>query len=141
MAWCRKSARAILGALLLLAASQLSPIALASNPVTSETLTLTVYLDGFVLVNHELTVNQTFPSINATLLGETQEEMLVIDEQNLPLDYTLKDNKAVINSLGASNIKISYFTPDLTSKTAKYWTLHTEVSTNTPSPCQKPLQS
>ena len=131
MTWCTKSARAILGALLLLAASQLSPLALASNPVTSETLTLNVYLDGFVLVNHELTVNQTFPSINATLIGETQEEMIVVDEQNLPLDYTLTDNKAVINSLGASNIKISYFTPDLTSKTGKYWTLYIEASTNT----------
>lgn len=131
MMWCRKRARAILGALLLLAASQLSLSALASNPVTSETLTLTAYLDGFVLVNHELTVNQTFPSINATLLGETHEEMLVVDEQNLPLDYTITDNKAVVNSLGASKIKISYFTPDLTSKTGKYWTLHTEVSINT----------
>ncbi len=131
MMWCRKRARAILGALLLLAASQLSLSALASNPVTSETLTLTAYLDGFVLVNHELTVNQTFPSINAALLGETHEEMLVVDEQNLPLDYTITDNKAVVNSLGASKIKISYFTPDLTSKTGKYWTLYTEVSINT----------
>ena len=131
MMWCRKSARAILGALLLLTASQLSLSALASNPVTSETLTLTVYLDGFVFVNHELTVNQTFPSINVILLGETHEEMLVVDEQNLPLDYTLTDNKADVNSLGASKIKISYFTPDLTSKTGKYWTLQTEASINT----------
>lgn len=131
MTWFGKGTRAILGALLLLVASQLSPLALASNPVTSETLTITVYLDGFVLVNHELTVNQTFPSINTTLLGETHDELLVVDEQNLPLDHTLTDNEAVIDSLGASQIKISYFTPDLTSKTGKYWTLTATVSTNT----------
>jgi uncharacterized membrane protein len=127
-----KGAGAILGALLLLLASQLSsPLALANNPVTSEALTLTVYLDGFVLVNHELAINQTFPSINATLLGEAREEMLIVDEQNLPLDYELTDSEAIIHSLGASQIKISYFTPDLTSKTGKYWTLNAEVSTNT----------
>lgn len=120
-----------MGALLLMLAAQLSPLALANNPVTSEALTLTVYLDGFVLVNHELTVNQTFPSINATLLGEVHEETLVVDEQGLPLDFTLTENEAVVQSLGASQIKISYFTPDLTTKTGKYWTLNAEVATNT----------
>ena len=120
-----------MGALLLLIASQLSPLALANNPVTSEALTFTVYLDGYVWVNHELEINQTFPSINATLLGESRDEIIIVDEQNLPLDYKITSDEALINSLGASQIKISYFTPDLTSKTGKYWTLNTEVSTNT----------
>jgi uncharacterized membrane protein len=131
MTWFGKSTRAILGALLLIAASQLTPLALASNPVTSETLTLTVYLDGFVHVNHELTVNQTFPAVNTTLLGEIHDELLIVDDQNLPLSYTLTDNQAAIDSLGASQITISYFTPDLTSKTGKYWTLTAEAPTNT----------
>jgi len=132
MKWFGKGTRAILGALLLLVASQLSlPLALANNPVTSEALTLTVYLDGFVLVNHELTVNQTFPIVNTTLLSESHEELLIFDDQNLPLDYTLTNSKALIHSLGASQIKISYFTSDLTSKTGKYWTLNAEVSINT----------
>jgi uncharacterized membrane protein len=117
--------------LFLLAASQFSSTsALANDPVISESLTLTVYLDGFVLVNHELEVNQTFPSVNVALLGEAFEELLVVDEQNLPLDYTLMGGKAVVYSLGASQLTASYFTPDLTSKTGKYWTLTTEVSTN-----------
>jgi uncharacterized membrane protein len=129
--WLSKGAGAILGALLLLLASQLSsPLILANGPVTSVSLTLTVYLDGFVLVNHELAINQTFPSINATLLGEAHEDMLIVDEQNLPLDHDLVNGEAVIHSLGASQIKISYFTPELTSKTGKYWTLNAEVSTN-----------
>jgi uncharacterized membrane protein len=131
MTWFGKGARAILGALLLIAASQLTPLALASNPITSENLTLTVYLDGFVHVNHELTVNQTFPSINTTLIGETHDELLIVDEKNLPLSYTLTNSEAVIDSLGASQIAISYFTSDLTSKTGKYWTLTIEAPTNT----------
>ena len=129
--WLGKGATAILGALLLLLALPLSsPLVLANNPVISESLTLTVYLDGFVLVNHKLAVNQTFPSINFTLLSEELEELFIIDEQNLPLDYELVNDEAVIHSLGADQIRISYFAPDLTSKTGKYWTLSTEVSTN-----------
>lgn len=121
-----------MGTLLLLFASHFSStLVLASTPATSESLTLTTYLDGFVLVNHELNLNQTFPSVNVTLLGTAYEEMLVVDEQNLPLDFTIVDGEAVIYSLNASQIKISYFTPDLTSKTGKYWTLIVQVPAST----------
>ncbi|UCF44848.1 MAG: hypothetical protein JSW44_03530, partial [Candidatus Bathyarchaeota archaeon] len=91
--------------------------------------TLTVYLDGFVLINHELELNQTYPSVNVTLLGETYEELLVVDEENLPLDYSVATSEVIIYSLNATQIKVSYFTPDLTSKTGKYWTLSAEAST------------
>jgi uncharacterized membrane protein len=103
---------------------------LADGPIVSESLTLTAYLDGFVLVDHKLELNETYPSVNVSLLGEAYEELLVVDEQYLPVDYSLIDGKATIYSLGASRIQISYFTADLTSKTGKYWTLSTEVSTN-----------
>ncbi len=128
-----KRAGAILGTLLLLlAASQFShTLVFANGPVTSETLTLTVYLDGFVLINHELELNQTYPSVNIKLLGETYEDLIVVDEKSLPLDCSVANGKATIYSLNATQIKISYFTPDLTSKTGKYWTLSTEVSTST----------
>jgi uncharacterized membrane protein len=128
-----RRSEAILGTLLLLltASSFLSTPVLANGPVVSKSLTLTVYLDGFVLANHELELNQTFPSVNVTLLGEAYEEALVVDEQGLPLDFALVNNEAIIHSLGASQIKITYFTQDLTSKIGKYWTLSAEVSTNT----------
>ena len=117
--------------LLLLLASQFSStLVLADGPIVSESLTLTAYLDGFVLVDHKLELNETYPSVNVSLLGEAYEELLVVDEQNLPLDCALNDGEAMVYSLGASRIQISYFTADLTSKTGKYWTLSTEVSTN-----------
>ena len=75
--------------LLLLAPNFSSTLVLASSPVASESLTLTTYLDGFVLVSHELTLNQTFPSVNVTLLGEAYEDILVVDEPNLPFQVDL----------------------------------------------------
>lgn len=120
---------AILGALLLLFIS-LTPSALAINPIISETLALTTYLDGYVLVSYELEINQTYPSINITLLGETFDQIIINDEKNLPLTYTIAESEAFIHSLGANQIQISYFTSDLTSKKGKYWTLNAEASIN-----------
>jgi uncharacterized membrane protein len=132
LTWLSKRTGAILGTLLLLLAPHFSStLVSASTPAVSESLTLTAYLDGFVLVTHELTLNQTFPSINVTLLGQAQEEILVVDEQDFPLEYALINDQAVIYSLNTNQIKLSYSTPDLTSKTGKYWTLTAQVPAST----------
>jgi len=122
----------LIGTLLLLyATSHFSTTIATTNPqAASEALTLTVYLDGFVLVSHELTLNQTYPTLSVNLIGETHEELLAVDEQNLPLDYTITNNEAVIYSLNATKIIFTYFTQDLTAKTGKYWTLTTDAPTN-----------
>ncbi len=126
-----KTAHTILGTLLMLfAALQPPPTSAQNNPVFSESLTLTVYLDGYVLVNHKLHLNQTYPSQNITLLGQKQDQLLILDEQNLPLDYLQQGNTTTIYSIGANQLKISYITQDLTSKTGRYWTVKTESTTN-----------
>ena len=56
--------------------------------------------------------------------------MLIVDEQNLPLYYTITNNEALIYSLNATKISIIYFTQDLTAKTGKYWTLTADAPTN-----------
>jgi uncharacterized membrane protein len=127
-----KSAGAVLGALFLLLISQFSStFVLSEEPAVSESLTITIYLDGYVLIDHRLELDQTYPSVNVTLLGETFEDMLVVDELNLPLNYTPFEGEAIIHSLDASQIRITYFTQDLTSKTGKYWTLSAEVPSET----------
>ena len=107
------------------------PSASAENVVISEALTLTAYLDGFVQVLHELEVNQSYPTANVTLLSEAFENLLVLDEDNLPLDYSTANSKVLVYTLGSSKITISYFSQDLTFKTGKYWTLKTDVGVNT----------
>jgi uncharacterized membrane protein len=118
--------------LLFSSVSQLSlSLAAPDSPIASETLTLTAYLDGFVLATHEFEINQTYPAVNVSLLGENQENLLFLDEQNLPLDYSVANGEVTVFSLGASRIKVSYLTQDLTAKTSQYWTLTAQVSTNT----------
>ena len=114
---------------LLCAAAFFSAVSVTVNAqAASESLTLTVYLDGFVLINHQIILSQTSPSINISLIGETHEELLVVDGQNLPLEHSISNSEAVIHSLNAEEITITYITQDLTSKTGKYWTMTAETT-------------
>ncbi|MCW4044268.1 MAG: hypothetical protein NWE94_01975 [Candidatus Bathyarchaeota archaeon] len=127
-----KMAAKVIGTLLLLfaAAHFLTAVPTVNAQANVEALSLAVYLDGFVMVNYQLKLNQTYPAISVRLIGETYEEMLVVDEQNLPLDYTITNNEALIYSLDTTEIAVSYFTQDLTAKTGKYWTLTANTPTN-----------
>lgn len=130
MAWSgRRSALAVTLLFFSLALQSSFPVTLADDPATLKCLTLTVYLDGYVQVVHELEVDPSYPSVNVTLLGEAQSFM-VVDEQGLLLDFSLVNASAIVDALGCSWMKASYFTQDLTSKTGKYWTLRANVSIN-----------
>jgi uncharacterized membrane protein len=101
-------------------------ICFAPKPVAAEPpepMELTVFLDGFVQVNHSLTLAASDLYVNVSLLGETQQDMRVYDENNLPVDYTVDGDTAVIYSVGSQKISLTYLTGDLTSKNGKYWTL------------------
>lgn len=86
-------------------------------------LSLTVYSDGVVSVSYVLNVNTSAPNLNFTLFGYNIEELIVVDENDTPLDYTLDGSIINVDSLGASEVVVDYNTPDLTSKTGLIWTL------------------
>ena len=130
----------------------LLPTAFAQDQELTRSLAFTIFLDGYVMVEYELLVNhdvavkensecyvmvdkqlifnQTYPSVNITLFGQTLENLIITDENGLPLDYSLNDSEITIYSLGASKARISYSTQDLTSKTGRYWTLTMDVPIN-----------
>lgn len=123
---------AVIGTLLLLTfASTLISLVFAQNPIISESLTLTVYFDGYVHVADIFEINETFPQIVLNLFTLEPQSLLFVDEQDILLDYSIMKTKATVFSLGASQIKASYFAPDLTFKTGKFWTLALNASTNT----------
>ena len=89
----------------------------------SDSLTLTIYLDGFTQVSQIIELNQSVLSFNLTFLATTSQNLLVVDENGLPLEYSINGNNAVIYNVGSTKINISYLTQDLTSKMGKYWTI------------------
>jgi uncharacterized membrane protein len=94
-----------------------------SEETTPETLLLTVYPDGFVSVDYALQVDPTFPTQNITAFGQVLEDLLIVDNDGLPLDYSIINGEISVYSLGADKIKLTYLTQDLTSKEGRYWTL------------------
>ncbi len=86
-------------------------------------LFLDVYADGVVRVEYHIKIDMTYPQIEISLFGTLYEDLIVEDENGLPLDYSVAENIIKIHSLGASSTKITYFTPDLTNKSARFYIL------------------
>lgn len=110
-------------------------LALTSQPAVSAettplTLFLTVYPDGFVFVDYTLEVDPTFPIQNITVFGQVLEDILIVDKEGLPIDYSLLDSATIsVYSLGIAEIEVTYLTQDLTSKEGRFWTLKIDAPT------------
>lgn len=127
----RETDRIAIIVLLLFITSQLSILTAAGqDPVSPQSLLFTIYLDGYVFVDYSLKVNQTYPAVNVTLFGETFEDLLMVDEQGLPVDFSQLNSTILANTLGVEHLRITYFTPDLTSKLGRIWTVSTQIPIN-----------
>ena len=127
----RKARGVMISILFLLITLQSPSPTVRSQPhVTPRVLTFTVYSDGYVFVNYHLDVNRTYPIINVTLFSETFDDLLVVDEDELPLDFSQSSNTISVSSLGSEHLRITYFTPDLTSKIGPVWSFTTEIPLN-----------
>lgn len=127
----RKKRAASILLLTLLFLLALTPQQALSEEPTPETLFLTVYSDGFVNVDYTLLVDPASPTQNITVFGEVLEDLLIVDEEGLPLDYTFIDSIINVDSLGTDEIEVTYLTQDLTSKDGRYWNLTIDAPTTT----------
>jgi uncharacterized membrane protein len=100
-----------------------APSIVSAQTQISDSLILTIYLDGFTQVDQIIELNQSVLSFNLKILAKTSQNLLVVDENGLPLENSIIGNNAVIYSVGSTKIDISYLTQDLTSKIGKYWTV------------------
>lgn len=103
-------------------------LSIGAEPVP-QSLSLTVYFDGYVLAEYVLELDPTDPAVNVTLLGQVFEDVTIVDQEGLPLDYSLGNSKVTIFSLGSNQTTITYNTQDLTRKEGRYWTLEANTTT------------
>jgi uncharacterized membrane protein len=85
-----------------------------------------VYRDGLVHVSQTLTLDSNAPQAQATLLCSKIENLLVLDQNMLAMDYKVDGENLLIYSFGASKARIEYDTNTLTSKANEIWTLQVE---------------
>jgi len=100
----------------------------ASNPSSNSTkvLDFTIYADGTTHVFYQANVDPQSPDDTVNLFGNTTDNFVAQDENGTLLSTTINSNLAVIQTLGASTIKIDYDTADLVTKTGKTWTFHVD---------------
>src|SRR5712692_4437535 len=104
----------------LLALSSFVQYALSSPKV----LDFTLYADGTTHVFYQTDVDPQSPDYTLNLYGNSVDNLVVQDENGTLLSNKVNSNSAVIETLGASIIKVDYDTPDLVSKSGKTWTFH-----------------
>ena len=82
-----------------------------------------VYRDGLTHVTQTLIVDDLLPEVNLPLLSSSVENLIALDENQLPVDYQQNATNLTVFTLGASHVSVEYDTAALTNKEADVWTL------------------
>ena len=72
----------------------------ANAQFTISTLTLSLNTDGFADIDYRVTTDPTTANITLPLLGSTITNLVITDQNQLPLSYQLKNTEVTIVSLG-----------------------------------------
>ena len=88
-----------------------------------ESVEVKVYRDGLTHITQTVIVDEFLPEIILPLLSTTVENLIVLDENQLVVDYQQNNGNLTVFTLGASCVLIEYDTVALTSKEAEVWTL------------------
>ncbi len=89
---------------------------------------LHVFRDGLIHVSQTITVDELASSVTLELLTDSVENVLILDNDKLPVDFTIEGSNITILSLGEQQVSIEYDTMALTNKDAQTWTLLTKSS-------------
>lgn len=95
----------------------------------SRTTDFIIYQDGSTHISYQTEVDPLSPDFTVKLYGKTTENFVAQDENGLLLTSNIKDNRALIETLGASQITIDYDTHDLISKNGKLWSFVVDAPT------------
>ena len=96
---------------------------LVSGQYSIDSLSLTVYSDGYVKVVEVIVPENYTVSFSVPLLTTNVEGLTVIDENGKPLPYEINGSVLTVYFENATGVKITYYTPDLTAKNGAIWSL------------------
>jgi len=99
-------------------------ITTAESLFTVESTKLMVYRDGLVNVKQTLIVNELDPDVTLSLVSSSNENVLVLDENQMAVDYEIIGSNLTVFTLGAERVFIEYDTISITKKEAEVWTLN-----------------
>lgn len=120
---CDPRAISVSIAILMLLSFSTATTVVAQSLFEVESVELKIYRDGLVHVTQRLIVDELAPEITLPLLAESVENVLVLDENQLAVDYEISGSNLTVFTLGAENVLVEYDTFALTKKEAEVWTL------------------
>jgi uncharacterized membrane protein len=112
---------------IVLLAILLSYSATVQSAVDVDSTNVRVYRDGLVHVEQTILIDELSPQATVTLLSDNVENLIVLDDDQLAVDYQLNDKELVIYSLSATRVEVEYDINTLTSKENGVWTLLLET--------------
>jgi uncharacterized membrane protein len=81
-------------------------------------------------VTYVVSADPLLVSVNVSLPGIFYENLLVLNERDLPLDSSILDGKVLVDTLGSWKLTFIYTTADLTSKAGRIWLLQIDSLIN-----------
>jgi len=120
--------RTILVTLLIATLALPSVYAQETTPIS---LAITVYSDGTAKTVYNLEADPTEVRVSVELFGPPYSNLVVRDEDENPLGYTVDGANATIDSIGALELDIQYITSSLTAKYGSLWELNISSPTET----------
>jgi len=113
--------RKTLSFLLLLSMVISTPLVMGQEYYSPNDLSFTVYDDGYVVVDYTVDVDPTMVRVNVSLFGSLYQNLLILDQDLLPLDSTASGDGLTIDTLSAISASVWYETTDLTGKAGQIW--------------------
>jgi uncharacterized membrane protein len=130
MKLCNRRAISIVIAILTLISFTTATTVTAQSLFEVESVNLTVYRDGLVHITQTLIVDELAPDVTLPLLSPSIENVIVLDENELAVDYEINGDNLTVFTLGEERVVIEYDTIALTKKEAEVWTLIANSSYN-----------
>jgi uncharacterized membrane protein len=114
--------------LLFLIFAQFIPVRAVTIP---QEIMVSIQSDGVTRLDYQYQADITSLETNITLISKTFQDLLIINEDGLPLEYEDFSDHLSVFSFGSKFINVSYITAELTSKTNVIWSLNisTPIST------------
>jgi uncharacterized membrane protein len=95
--------------------------AVAQDEITPLELSLTLYSDGNVKVTYRVESDPSKARVDVDLFGSSYVNLVVRDEEGNPLALTATASGIKVDSLGATELTVNYYTSTLTVKEGPIW--------------------
>jgi uncharacterized membrane protein len=102
----------------------ITPLVYAQDDVTPTSLEVKVYPDGSTLVTYVVESDPTKVRVDVELFSNNYNNLIIRDEDGIPLGSTIIEGGLTVDSIGASELVIVYTTSDLTTKDGPIWNLN-----------------